>query len=462
MTRRTHPATAYTVASCGVRWCAFAMLALALAAPALAAQKPEATERRGPIAIARIDGSINPASSDYLQRAIEEAAASDAVILLIELDTPGGLVASTQDIIQAMLASRVPIVVYVAPQGAWAGSAGTFITLAGHVAAMAPGSSIGAAHPVGIGGGSPSPEGEGGKPSVEGQKAENLMASFIESIAKKRGRNVEWAEKAVRESVAATAEEALQLKVIDLVARDRAELLAQLDGRVVQTDQGPQRLLVAGAAQHEIEMSLLTRILNVVVDPNIAMLLLMAGLLGLYVEFSQPGLVLPGVLGAGCLILAMIAMQVLPFSWVGVLLVLLGVGLLVAEGFLSSFGVLFLVGLGCLLIGGVMLFDRPDLSDLTVDFWRVLVPITVGFGLCVGLLLLAIGRVARSAQVAGVEQLVGMIGVASTRLAPSGTVFVHGEYWSADAAEPVEANERVELLAVEGLRLRVRRAPQRS
>jgi membrane-bound serine protease (ClpP class) len=454
--RRT---TGWAVAGC-VRRFTCAALVLAFAGPALGAPKREVPERRGPVAVARIDGSINPASSDYLQRAIEEAANREAVILLIELDTPGGLVASTQDIIQAMLASRVPIVVYVAPQGAWAGSAGTFITLAGHVAAMTPGSSIGAAHPVGIG--APSPEGEGGKPSAGDQKAENLMASFIESIAKKRNRNVEWAEKAVRESVAATAEEALQLKVIDLVARDRAELLEWLDGRVVETDQGPQRLVLAGAVQHEIEMSLLTRILNVVVDPNVAMLLLMAGMLGLYVEFNQPGLILPGVLGAGCLILALIAMQVLPFSWVGVLLLLLGAGLLIAEGFVSSFGVLFLVGLACLLIGGAMLFDRPDLSDLSVDFWRVLVPVVTGFGLCAGLLVFAIGRVARRAQVAGVEELVGMIGVASTRLAPSGTVFVHGEYWNADAAEPVEANERVELLAVEGLRLRVRRAPQRG
>jgi membrane-bound serine protease (ClpP class) len=371
-------------------------------------------------------------------------------------------VASTQDIIQAMLASRVPIVVYVAPQGAWAGSAGTFITLAGHVAAMAPGSSIGAAHPVGIGGGSPAPEGEGGKPSVGDQKAENLMASFIESIAKKRGRNVEWAEKAVRESVAATAEEALALKVIDLVAQDRAELLQKLEGRVIETDQGRQRLHLAGAPQHEIEMGLLTRILNVVVDPNVAMLLLMAGLLGLYVEFNQPGLILPGALGAGCLILALIAMQVLPFSWVGVLLLLVGAGLLIAEAFITSFGALFLAGLACLLIGGAMLFDRPDLSDLSVDFWRVLVPVVVGFGLCAGLLVFAIGRVARSAQTAGVEELIGMIGVASTRLDPSGTVLIHGEFWSADATEPIEANERVETLAVEGLRLRVRRAPERG
>jgi membrane-bound serine protease (ClpP class) len=434
-------------------------LALGLWAAGPAAAKSEAPERRGSIAVARIDGSINPASSDYLQRAIGEAETLEAAILLIELDTPGGLVASTQDIIQAMLGSRVPIVVYVAPQGAWAGSAGTFITLAAHVAAMAPGSSIGAAHPVGIGGGAPGEEGEG-KPSASDQKAENLMASFIESIASKRHRNVEWAEKAVRESVAATAEEALRLKVIDLVARDRAELLAWLDGRVVETDQGPQRLRLAGAPQHEIEMGLLTRILNVIVDPNVAVLLLMAGMLGLYVEFNQPGLILPGVLGAGCLILALIAMQVLPFSWVGVLLMLLGLGLLVAEAFVTSFGTLLLTGLACLLIGGTMLFDRPDLSDLTVDFWRVLVPVVIGFGLCAGLLVLAVGRVARRAQVAGAEELVGMIGVAATRLDPSGTVLIHGEYWRADATEPIEADERVETLAVEGLRLRVRRAPR--
>ena len=436
-------------------------LLLLLAVPA-GAEKREVVERSGPIALARIDGSINPASSDYLQRAIEEAATLGAVVLLLELDTPGGLVASTQDIIQAMLGSTVPIVVYVAPQGAWAGSAGTFITLAAHVAAMAPGSSIGAAHPVGIGGGTPGGEGEGGKPSASDQKAENLMASFIESIAKKRARNVEWASKAVRESVAATAEEALELRVIDLVAQDRAALLSQLDGRVVETDQGPQRLRIAGAALHEIEMSLLTRILAVIVDPNVAMLLLMAGLLGLYVEFNQPGLILPGVLGAACLLLAMIAMQVLPFSWVGVLLLLLGAGLLIAEGFVSSFGVLFGVGLASLLIGGAMLFDRPDLSDLSVDFWRVLVPAVIGVGACAGLLVLAIGRVARRAQTAGVDELIGMIGVASTRLDPSGTVYVRGEYWRADAAEPVEPNERVELLAVEGLRLRVRRAPDRG
>jgi membrane-bound serine protease (ClpP class) len=440
-------------------------LALALVAPALAAREPEPAERRGAITIARIEGSINPASSDYLQRAIEESAQRDAAILLIELDTPGGLVTSTQDIIQAMLASRVPIVVYVAPQGAWAGSAGTFITLAAHVAAMAPGTSIGAAHPVEIGGGAPAPGGEGEKapgPSHAERKAENLLAAFIESIAKKRGRNVEWAEKAVRESVAVTAEQALELKVIDLVARDRAELLEQLEGRVVETDAGPVRLALAGASEHEIEMGIVTRVLDVIADPNVVAILFMAGLALLYLEFSQPGLIVPGVLGAGCLVLALIAVQILPFSWMGVMLVLLGAGLLVAEVFVTSFGLLFAGGLACLLIGGALMFDRPDLSDLSIDFWRVLVPAVGALGLCVGFLILAVGRVVRRAQVAGVDELVGMIGVAQTRLDPSGTVFVRGEYWRAEAEEPIEPNERVEALGVEGLLLRVRRAPRRG
>jgi membrane-bound serine protease (ClpP class) len=424
----------------------------------------EPVERRGEVVIAKIDGSINPASSTYLQGAIEEAEQRDAAILLIELDTPGGLVSSTQDIIQAMLASEVPIVVYVSPQGAWAGSAGTFITLAAHVAAMAPGSSIGAAHPVELGGGgAPAQEGEE-KPSASHaeRKAENLLAAFIESIASKRDRNVEWAEKAVRESVAVTADEALDLGVIDLVARDRAALLEALEGREVKTDQGPVILVVAGASQHEIEMGPVMRVFSAIADPNVVWLLFMAGLALLYLEFNQPGMIVPGVLGAGCLVLALIAIQALPFSWMGVILVLLGAGLLVAEAFVTSWGLLFTGGLACLLIGGALLFDRPDLSDLTIDFWRVLVPAVGALGVCVGFIVLAIGRVLRRAQVAGVEEMVGMIGVASSRLDPSGTVLIHGEYWRADSDEPIEADERVEALAVDGLRLRVRRAAARG
>jgi membrane-bound serine protease (ClpP class) len=200
----------------------------------------------------------------------------------------------------------------------------------------------------------------------------------------------------------------------------------------------------------------------VIADPNVVAILFMAGLALLYLEFSQPGLIVPGVLGAGCLVLALIAVQILPFSWMGVMLVLLGAGLLVAEVFVTSFGLLFAGGLACLLIGGALMFDRPDLSDLSIDFWRVLVPAVGALGLCVGFLILAVGRVVRRAQVAGVDELVGMIGVAQTRLDPSGTVFVRGEYWRAEAEEPIEPNERVEALGVEGLLLRVRRAPRRG
>ncbi|MCH2410138.1 ATP-dependent Clp protease proteolytic subunit, partial [Myxococcota bacterium] len=219
------------------------------------------TVRTGSISLAQISGSINPASSDYLQKAIRQSEEENSALLVIELDTPGGLVASTKDIIQAMLNSNIPIVVYVSPRGAWAGSAGTFITMAAHVAAMAPGSSIGAAHPVGIGGGGKPQQDQDGKEGPKdysAQKAENLLAAFIESIAERRGRNVEWAEKAVRDSVAITAPEALEIGVIDLIAEDRAELIALLDGWEVASLSGKEVLDLSGSSIKKLEMSLLT------------------------------------------------------------------------------------------------------------------------------------------------------------------------------------------------------------
>lgn len=445
-----------------LRFLGLALILLSVGSLTAAEEEGEgAVVRSGHIAIARIQGSINPASSDYLQKAIAQATDEGAALLVLELDTPGGLVASTKDIIQAMLASRVPIAVFVSPQGAWAGSAGTFITLAGHVAAMAPGSSIGAAHPVGIGGGGGGGQGEEGKaadPAAE--KAENLLAAFIESIAAERDRNVEWAEKAVRESVAVTADEALELNVIDLVAKDRADLLAQLDGREIQLHGEPIVLAIAGAEQREIEMGAITRFLNVLVDPNVAVILLLAGALGLYIEFNQPGTFIPGIVGAVCLLLALIAMQILPFSWLGLLVIGLGLALFVAELFVTSYGLLFAGGVACFLLGGSMLFDMPEVSDLNVSFWSVLVPATIGLALFAAVVVVAVGRSLGRPQVAGVGEMLGMVGRATTDLDPTGTVFVRGEFWHVRSEVPVGAESPVEVVRVEGMELVVR--PARS
>ena len=433
------------------------------------AQEPAAeaspTPRDGPVAVARVDGTINPASSDYIQRSIRKAEEMGAAVLLLELDTPGGLVDSTQDIIQAILGAPLPVVVFVSPQGAWAGCAGTFITIAAHVAAMAPGSTIGAAHPVGVGGGgAPAPENEQGSRPADyaGQKAENMLAAFIEAIAARRNRNVEWAEKAVRESVAVSAEKALELNVIDLVANDRRDLLQRIDGRVLDLPRGPVRIATAGAPEVELQMRLVTRILDTLAHPNIAVLLFLAGLLGLYVEFNQPGMIVPGAIGLVCLVLALISFQILPFSWVGVLLILLGVGLFVAEIFVASYGALFAGGVVCLLAGGSMVFERPALSDLDVDFWRVLVPAVGSMALFAALVVWAVGRALGARQTAGADELVGLRGRAQTALgAAGGTVFLRGEYWRARSDEPIDSGEDVEALGLEGMELRVRKAPPR-
>ncbi|MDJ0848453.1 MAG: nodulation protein NfeD [Myxococcota bacterium] len=406
-----------------------------------------------------VDGSINPASSDYIQLAISQSEAEGAAALVIELDTPGGLLSSTKDIIQAILNARVPVVVFVSPRGAWAASAGTFITMAGHVAAMAPGTSIGAASPVSAGGAGGERDEEGERKDVSQEKAEKFTMAFIESIAKERDRNVEWALSAVREAEAITQDVALELGVIDLVAENREALLEAIEGREVEVDGEPVELAVVGQPVRSIEMTTLQRLFNFLASPDIAVLLVMAGLLGLYIEFNQPGLLLPGIVGAVCLVLAAIAFQILPFSWVGLLLILFGLGLVVAEIFVTSYGVLLAAGLACFLLGGTMLFDMPELSDLTVSFWSVLVPTVLGFGAFAALVIFAVGRSLLLRQTAGVSELVGMIGRSETMLAPEGRVYVRGEYWNAlGEGDLIPADTSIEVTAVEGMRLRVRRA----
>lgn len=453
-----------------------ALRALGLAFLLVAASFPIGAARAGEILLVEIDGSINPASADYLIGAIRRAEETGAAAVLIELDTPGGLVSSTQDIIRAMLNSSVPTIVFVSPRGATATSAGTFITLAANVAAMMPGTSIGAAHPVSLFGETPSPggseaekEGEDGQSApprdVMGEKMENYLAAYVESIAKARGRNVEWAQEAVRTSQAVTSEKALELGVIDLVAGSRADLLERIEGREIEIGDEKRSLALAGHVVVPVAKTVVQAVFDFLTDPNLAFILFALGALGLYMEFQSPGLILPGVVGLVCLVLLGFSMQILPFSWVGAVLVLVGVALLVAEIFVVSFGLLFVAGMACFLIGGTMVFDRPEASDLTVSFWEVLVPIAAAITTVGAIIAIGLGRSFLARQTAGVDEMIGMVGRVEAAIEPGaarpGKIFVRGEHWNAAASESIGAGESVEVEAVEGLTLRVRR-PRRD
>jgi membrane-bound serine protease (ClpP class) len=416
--------------------------------------------------VIRIDGGINPAIGDYVQSSVAKARDDGAVALVIELDTPGGLVTTTKDIVTAILNAEVPVVVFVSPRGAWAASAGTFITLAGHVAAMAPGSTIGAAHPVSLGGANPRPpdSGKGTKGDKEAspgdfmdEKVENMTTAFIEAIAQERKRNVEWAADAVRHSVAIKASEALERKVIDLIANDLDDLLHKIDGRKVKVAHGEVVLRTANARIVRIEMNLLNRIFAVLGDPQIVSLLFIVGVLGLYIELQNPGLVLPGVVGAVCLLLAATALQVIPFNWVGLMLVIGGIALLIAEIHFSSFGLLFAVGLVALAWGAWLVFRVPELSDLALPFWRAIFPAVASLAAVLGVLAWNVSRSQSRPQFSGVERLATEIGVADSDLSPEGLVRVRSELWNAVADAPVRRGEKVRILSVDGLVLRVRR-----
>lgn len=405
-----------------------------------------ATGRAAVVGRIVVEGAINPAVADFVSESIARAHADGATALVIQLDTPGGFLSAAQSIVKDILAAPLPVVVYVAPSGAGAGSAGVFVTMAGHVAAMAPGTSIGAAHPVGA-------QGED-IPGVMGKKVENFTASFSESIARQRGRNVEWAAKAVRESVSVTADEAVKLKVVDVVSPSLAELLARIDGRTVEVGGEKRTLQSKGAEIRDYPMRFSQRLLSILADPNIFFLLMSAGVLGLYIEFTHPGLLFPGVAGAICLLLALTAMQALPVNYGALALVGLGLALLVAEAFLPTFGVVGVGGLVAFLLGSLFLFDSGG------DDVQVARSVILGAGGGLGLFMLAVGvfvarRRAHPALV-GVEGMLGAVGTARSALAPTGTVVVRGEYWTAEADGPIEAGTPVEVTGIEGLRLRVR------
>jgi len=403
-----------------------------------------------------IDGSINPAVDDFIRESLRASAADGAAALVIQLDTPGGLLTSTKSIVKELLGARVPVIVWVGPGGASATSAGVFVTLAAHVAAMAPGTTIGAAHPVSAGGGDIGGGGEKGSDMAD--KVENFAVSFVQSIAERRGRNVAWAEDAVRKSVSITEKEALEKNVVDFVAADLAALFEQASGREVALDHETVTLaLDADVEVVTLAMSLKQRIVNLVADPNIAYLLFMAGLLGLYFEFSSPGTIFPGVVGGICLLLALTAFQVLPINATGVLLILFGVALLLAEVFLPSFGVLGIGGIVAFTLGSLLLFDTSE-PGLVVDR-----SIIGAAALTVSAFMLAVGYLVVRSQWgrarSGAEALIGERGEVREAIVRTGKVHVHGEYWTAVSDEPLERGTRVEVERVEpGMRLRVRRA----
>jgi membrane-bound serine protease (ClpP class) len=355
-------------------------------------------------------------------------------------------------IVKDMLGAPVPVVVYVAPSGAGATSAGVFVTMAANLAAMAPGTNIGAAHPV---------TGQG--QDIGGdmrEKAENFAASLGRTIAQQRGRNVEWAEKSVRDSVSVTEQEAVKLKVVDFVATDIDDLLAKANGRTVEIQGRPVVLNTANDLVQRYDMRLRQRVLDLIANPNVAYLLMMAGLLGLYVEFTSPGVVFPGVAGAICLLLAMAALQVLPINYTGLALVALGAAMLGAEAFLPSFGVVGVAGIVAFVLGSLLLFDTPD---STVRVNRGLIAgaaVTLGaFVAIVGWLVI---RTQRRRSSVGAEGMVGERGEVRRVLVPGKVkVFVHGEYWEGDTDETLEVGDVVEVAAVNGLRLQVRRRADR-
>jgi len=427
--------------------------------------------RASTLNVVTVSGGINPAVAAYLMHAIDESARDGSVALVIELDTPGGLLSSTKDIVSAILNAEVPVIVFVSPRGAWAASAGTFITLAAHVAAMAPGTSIGAAHPVSFLPTAPRPpepeaEREGEEEEAKkqaqprdfaGEKIEKFTAAFIESIAEARDRNVDWAIDAVRNSVAITQSEALRKNVVDLVADDLPHLLELIDGRTVKVGRDEVTLATRDVSILRIPMSLVGRFFDVMADPQIALLLILAGLLGLYVEFTQPGMIFPGIAGGISLILAGLALQIIPFNWIGLILILAGIGLLVAEIFVASFGLLFTGGIIALSAGAYMLFEVPDQSDLVVPFWTVIFPAVLGVASFAGIVVFGLSRTLFRPQFAGAEGLVGERGIVDHAIRKRGRVLVRGELWTAEADEAIPKGEKIRIIEVQNLVVRVER-----
>jgi membrane-bound serine protease (ClpP class) len=406
-----------------------------------------ADEKKPTVMVIAVNGVINPVSSEFIGKSIRTAHEKEAEALVIELDTPGGLDTSMRSIVKDMIGSEVPVVVFVSPSGSRAASAGVFLTLAAHIAAMAPGTNIGAAHPVGIG--------EKMDKTVA-EKATNDAAAYIKSIAEQRGRNVQWAENAVRKSISATESEALSNHVIDLVTKDLTSLLSDIDGMRVQTALGEKILRTKGSKVVRKELGIRHEILNLISDPNVAYILMLLGFYGLFFELTNPGSLFPGVLGGICLILAFYAFQTLPVNYAGLLLIILSLILFILEIKITSHGILTIGGVIAMIIGSLMLFESPaPFMKLSLSLILPAVFITaLFFSVTLGLAF----KAQRRKPVTGIEGLIGEQGTADTDISlDGGMVSLHGERWSAYSEEPISKGDRIIVDAVSGLKVKVRK-----
>jgi membrane-bound serine protease (ClpP class) len=399
------------------------------------------------VMVIKVSGVINPVAAEFIGKSIEKANGNKVEALVIELDTPGGLDTSMRTIVKEIIASEVPVIVYVSPSGSRAASAGVFIAMAAHFSAMAPGTNIGAAHPVGIG---------GKMDKTMAEKATNDAAAYIKALAEKRGRNTQWAEDAVRKSISATESEALKEKMVDVVAKDLHSLLSAADGRTVQTDTGEKVLHTKNVRLIRQEIGVRQKILNIISDPNVAYILMLLGFYGLFFELTNPGALFPGVIGGICLILAFYSFQTLPVNYAGLLLIILALVLFILEIKIVSHGILSIGGGIAMIIGSLMLFESsaPFMKLSLYVILPAVIATALFFGLTVGLALKAYRR----KPVTGKEGLIGSLGITETDITSNGgTALLLGERWSAYSEEPVSKGERIIVESVTGLRVKVKK-----